>query len=185
MAKTKRIDRKYANGKFSATEIATGNTFSVDIEDLFPGVRKAVAKLPNSSLLISGDDENRDLLSKCLNDTFGDTAADPTKDMVSVMNARLEAMKSGNYSMRGAGGGGARVTIFHQALLRYSESEDMDQIVAYVDSLSKKAKDDLRKNPHIDKIIRQIKVERENERLAKAGDLSDVAAPTIELPAAS
>jgi len=169
--KTKRLERTYGGGKSHFRHIASGAEFSIDIEELCPGIREAVKDVKNIALFINQDGESRDISSMALNNAFGDLVADPSKDFAAVMAARKTAMLNGEWSSKGAGGGGSsRTTIFLMALARYGGGT-VDEARVHFEKLSETKQKKLKEEPAIKNVEKTIR----SERAAEAAKASDAA----------
>ena len=112
-----------------------------------------------------------------LSQKLGDSYAGKPDDAYEAVMTVWENLCAGNWTVRGEGG--TRISYLVKALCRLDEALDVDEVKAKVAELSKDEKKAIERNPRIQSVIAEIKLE-EAQRKADAAsgnataDASDI-----------
>jgi len=172
----KRIDRKLdlAVGSVTFTNLENGETATHSVDDVFgSGAWEMLKALKN------GEMAQRAMLHS-LNAFGGDAAADKTIDAIVAINARVQSVKDGNWTMKGSGGGGPHPTVLAEAIAKV-KGLDVDEVAAKLADLDDETKKGLRKNPRVKAAIAEINAKRAKDKAKAAGKEAEGAADDFEL----
>lgn len=159
----KRIDRKLdlAGGSVTFTNLENSETVTHTVDGVFgKGAWESLSKLSNGPMA------QRAMLHS-LNAFGGDAAADKTIDAIKAINARVQSVIEGNWTMRGTGGTGAtRTTLVDQAVARVQGIPDEEATAAIVKAAATKKvepkdiRKGLQKNARVAAAMKEIQAER-------------------------
>lgn len=111
----------------------------------------ALAELP--------DDVKVRLMLHGLNAKVGDSAADKNTDALEKMTGVWDSLKAGEWTQRGGGESGPRITILAEALARVRDRTVEDAVAYLADQDEEKVKA-IRKVPEIEAAMKAIRAER-------------------------
>ena len=159
----KRIDRKLdlAVGSVTFTNLENSESVVHTVDGVFgKGTWAALAGLSNGAMA------QRAMLHS-LNAFGGDAAADKSIDAISAINARIESVVGGNWTMRGTGGGGTtRVTLVDQAVAKVKGISDEEASAAIAKAAEEKGvepkdiRKGLQKNARVAAAMKDIQATR-------------------------
>ena len=168
----KRIDRKFdlAVGSVTFTNLENSESVVHTVDGVFgKGTWAALAGLSNGAMA------QRAMLHS-LNAFGGDAAADKSIDAISAINARVQSVVEGNWTMRGTGGGGAiRVTLVDQAVAKVKGISDEEASAAITKAAEEKGvepkdiRKGLQKNARVAAAMKDIQATRAKAK-AKAAN---------------
>jgi hypothetical protein len=181
----KRIDRKLdlAVGAVTFTNLENGEATTHSVDSIFgKGSWDLLKGLKN------GEMAQRAMLHS-VNAFGGDAAADKTIDAIVAINARVQSVVEGNWTMKGSGsgGGGTRVTIIDRAVAMVKEISVEDAVAAINAAAEKKgveAKDvrkGLGKNPKIAAAVAKIRADQMRTKAKAASKEAEGTADDFEL----
>lgn len=155
----KRIDRKkdFDAGVVTFTVLDNGEQLVCNLADVAPGFDKMPAI-------------TRHLLVHAVNAKVGDSAADPKEAAMVAMITTWDQLVKGEWSARGEGTGGARVTVLAQAIAKVKD-KTVEEVAARLAELDDDTKKGLRKNPRVAAAIAEINADRAKAK-AKASKKS-------------
>ena len=175
----KRIDRKLdlAVGSVTFTNLENSETVVHTVDGVFgKGTWAALAGLSNGVMA------QRAMLHS-LNAFGGDAAADKSIDAIKAINARVQSVVEGNWTMRGTGGGGVRVTLVDQAVAKVKGITDEEASAAIAKAAEaqgvepKDIRKGLQKNARVAAAMKDIQATR---AAAKAKEAAKVAKGTSD-----
>lgn len=180
----KRIDRKkdLATGSVTFTNLENSESTTYSVDDVFgKGAWAALGALSNGAMA-------QQAMLHSLNAFGGDAAADKTVDAISAINARVQSVMDGNWTMRGEGSGsGPRVTVVDQAVAEVkgiTPEEACAAIIAKAEATGVEPKDirkGLRKNSRVAAAIAKIQADRAKAKAKAAGKEAADATDELEL----
>jgi hypothetical protein len=176
----KRIDRKLdlAVGSVTFTNLENSENVVHTVDGVFgKGTWAALAGLSNGAMA------QRAMLHS-LNAFGGDAAADKSIDAISAINARVQSVIDGNWTMRGTGSTGAtRVTLVDQAVAKVKGITDEEASAAIAKAAEEKGvepkdiRKGLQKNARVAAAMKDIQATR---AAAKAKEAAKVAKGTSD-----
>lgn len=113
-----------------------------------------------------------------VNAACGDSAASPDVDSISVIEQRAANIMAGNWTVKGAGGGGRTNTLLARALAQHTGS-DIEAVVAKLKESTDERKKELARHPQIKAIIEQIKLDDQRAKTKEAKDAAKGEAPEL------
>lgn len=176
----KRIDRKLdlAVGSVTFTNLENSESIVHTVDGVFgKGTWDALKGLSNGAMA------QRAMLHS-LNAFGGDAAADKSIDAIAAINARVQSVVEGNWTMRGTGGGGGiRVTLVDQAVAKVKGITDEEASAAIAKAAEEKGvepkdiRKGLQKNARVAAAMKDIQATR---AAAKAKEAAKVAKGTSD-----
>lgn len=159
----KRIDRKFdlAVGSVTFTNLENSESVVHTVDGVFgKGAWEVLGKLSNGEMA-------RRAMLHSLNAFGGDAAADKNIPAIAAINARVQSVMDGNWTMRGTGGTGAtRTTLVDQAVARVQGISDEEATAAIVKAAGikkvepKDIRKGLQKNARVAAAMKEIQAER-------------------------
>jgi len=177
----KRIDRKLdlAVGSVTFTNLENSESVVHTVDGVFgKGTWEALKGLSNGAMA------QRAMLHS-LNAFGGDAAADKSIDAIAAINARVQSVVDGNWTMRGTGGGGGgtRVTLVDQAVAKVKGITDEEASAAIAKAAEEKGvepkdiRKGLQKNARVAAAMKDIQATR---AATKAKEAAKVAKGTTD-----
>ena len=176
----KRIDRKLdlAVGSVTFTNLENSESVVHTVDGVFgKGTWGALKGLSNGAMA------QRAMLHS-LNAFGGDAAADKSIDAIAAINARVQSVVDGSWTMRGtSGGGGVRVTLVDQAVAKVKGITDEEASAAIAKAADEKGvepkdiRKGLQKNARVAAAMKDIQATR---AAAKAKEAAKVAKGTSD-----
>lgn len=148
-------DKDYESGTVTYTSTKSGDSFTSRLADL-PGVDQGMVDALPEML--------RRLAVHGLNAKEGDSAA--SSGDVADVKATHDQLVAGEWSARGEGGGGPRVTLLAEGLAKVT-GQDLETVVEKLEGMSDEEKKALRKHAQVKAACAEITAARAKER-AKA-----------------
>lgn len=147
-------DRNVENGIVTFTEIASGESVTCDVTEIFPGYADF-------------NEVQKQAILHAINAKVGDSAADPKESACDAFRRVWSQLKEGVWNARGSGDGGSRVTVLAEAIAAV-KGIDLDAVVAKLADMTKEQKAELAKHPQVAAKMDEIKARRAAEKARAA-----------------
>lgn len=162
----RRLERDYhsesalASGVVAFKDTVTEKAYTFDTTKIFPtfGEFNAIQKK---------------MVLMAVNNVLGDTAADKEKDAIEAITARGVKLLAGEWSGRGSGGSGPRMTVLAEAVAAVKGME-IEDVIAKLETMDDETKKKLKAHPAVAAKMAEITAKRAAEKAKKAkGDAKE------------